>query len=144
VLHTVARVRQRVHAVMARGHPLEAMSLLRLGDCIRFPVGLPTHSHGVRQLIDLALANNREPPFVVIESDSFDFLRNYQSVDDVITFQMAIGLPAEATDQMTHRPIDERDLRPADVFLGHLRDRTLPPSAASFLEQVGEALGKLQ
>lgn len=144
VLQTVARVRQRVHAVMRRGHPLEAMSVLRLSDCIRFPVGLPTLSHGVRQLIDLALAHYREPPFVAIESDSFDFLRNYRLEDDIITFQMAIGLPTEPTDQMAHRPIDERDLRPADVFLGHLQDRTLPVSAASFLEQISASLGELR
>jgi DNA-binding transcriptional LysR family regulator len=122
------------------GHPLAGRGTVRLADCVGYPVGLPTLPHGVRQLIDLALAQTRESPFVAVESDSFDFLRNYDHEPDIVTFQIPIGLPEEQTGGLVHRPVDRRDLRPAEIFVGQLRDRTLPSSAASFLEQVSEAI----
>lgn len=140
VLDSVVRVRQQVHAVMWSGHPLAGRETVRLADCVGYPVGLPTLPHGVRQLIDLALAQIRESPFVAVESDSFDFLRNYDHEPDIVTFQIPIGLPEEQIGGLVHRPVDRRDLRPAEIFVGQLRDRTLPSSAASFLEQVSEAI----
>lgn len=140
VMNAVVRARQDIHAVMRSGHPLAQMQTIRLGDCIRYPIALPTSAHGVRQLVDLALAPLRGAPFVAVESDSFDLLRNYGAEPDIVTFQIPIGLPSSNQDGLVHRPVDKRDLQPADVFVGHLRDRALPSAAASFLEQIGEAI----
>jgi DNA-binding transcriptional LysR family regulator len=140
VMNAVVRARQGIHAVMRSGHPLAEMQTIRLGDCIRYPIALPTSAHGVRQLVDLALAPLRRSPFVAVESDSFDLLRNYGAEQDIVTFQIPIGLPSSNQDGLVHRPVDQRDLQPADVFVGHLRDRVLPSAAASFLEQIGEAI----
>ena len=139
VMNAVARVKQVVHAVLREGHPLAARETVRLADCLDFPIGLPTPPHGVRQLLDLALAQMRSLPFVVVESDSFDFLRNYRSDDNMITFQVPIGLGTRDGLGMVHRPVDGRDLRPAEVFVGHLWDRPLQSSASSFLEQISDA-----
>jgi len=140
VLNTAVRVRQSVHAVMNIGHPLASMEVLRLSDCVRYPIGLPTSPHGVRQLVDLALAQHQRSPFLAVQSDSFDFLRNYFLEAEMITFQVPIGLPDRMHNELTNRRIDDRDLRPADIFVGHLWGRTLPASAASFLEQVVKAI----
>lgn len=141
VMNTAARTHQNVHAVVRPGHPLAAMETVRLGDCLGFPVGLPTPNHGVRQLFDLAVALARKSPFIAVESDSFDFLRNYAAEPDIVSFQIPIGLPEEVNGDFVHRPIDPHDLRPAEIFVGHLWGRSLPPAAASFLEQVCEVLG---
>ena len=77
---------------------------------------------------------------MAVESDSFDFLRNYRAEDDMITFQIPIGLPDDVTHGLVHRPLDRRDVRQAEIFVGHLWDRALPSSAAAFVEQISEAI----
>lgn len=131
---------QHVHAVVRAGHPLAVFPTVRLDDCLRFPVGLPTANHGVRQLFDLAVAPTRTSPTIAVESDSFDFLRNYRADSDIVTFQMPIGLPNTTGDTFVHRPIDQRDLQPAEIFVGHLWGRSIPSAAASFLDQVAAAI----
>ena len=143
VMSPAMRVSQNVHAVMRAGHPLAELATVRLEDCLRYPIGLPTTNHGVRQLFDLAMARARRTPAIAVESDSFDFLRNYRTDRDIVTFQMPIGLPYEMDDTFVHRRIDQRDLRPAEIFVGHLWGRSLPSTAASFLHQVGTAISGL-
>lgn len=135
VLNVAVRCRQDIHAVMSVDHPLAAVEMVRLSECLRYPIGLPTASHGVRQLLDLAIAQQQKPSFVAVQSDSFDFLRNYRFEPEMITFQIPLGLP-DLEHELTHRRIDSRDLRPADIFVGHLWGRALSGPAASFLEQV--------
>lgn len=143
VINAVARFSQHVHAVVRTAHPLAAFPIVRLDDCLRFPVGLPTADHGVRQLFDLAVALTRKSPTIAVESDSFDFLRNYRADSDIVTFQMPIGLPNTTGETFVHRPIDQRDLQPAEIFVGHLWGRSLPSAAASFLDQVAAAISGL-
>lgn len=144
VMNTVIMAQQDIHAVMRAGHPLEGKQELLLSDCIEYPIGLPTSPHGVRQLVDLALTHSRKKPFVAVESDSFDFLRNYRAEPNIVTFQVSTGLPDEGADGLVHRPVDRRDLQPAEVFVGHLRDRELPSAAASFLEQIRDAIATVK
>lgn len=140
ILNSVKHVRQDIHAVMRSGHPLDVGGSIRLRECVRYPLGLPTSPHGVRQLVDHALAQTREVSFMAVESDSFDFLRNYRAEDDLITFQIPIGLSDDVAHGLVHRPLDRRDVRQAEIFVGHLWDRALPSSAAGFLEQISEAI----
>ena len=56
---------------------------------------------------------------------------------DIIAFQIPIGLPD--SDQFSGRvsiPLDARDVPPGLLYLGHLRDRTLPVAAARFADQL--------
>jgi len=49
----------------------------------------------------------------VIDSDSFEFLRNHPMAEHLISFQIPIGLPdgdAVPGVGFCHRPIDERDV----------------------------------
>ena len=143
VMKAVAQLAQNVHAVVRTGHPLAQFGTVRLDDCLRFPVGLPTANHGVRQLFDLAMGLARKSPNIAVESDSFDFLRNYRADHDIVTFQMPIGLTDSEDEDFVHRPVDVRDLRPAEVFVGYLWGRSLPSAAASFLDQVATAMNEL-
>jgi DNA-binding transcriptional LysR family regulator len=136
VMHTAARLPQDVYAVLRADHPLAAMQTLRFEDCLDFPIGLPTGNHAVRQLVDLAVEMIQKRAFVAIESDSFDLLRNYTADPEIITFQIPVGLPTVAGEGVVHRRVDPHDLRPAEIFVGHLWGRSLPTAAASFLEQI--------
>ncbi|MGA0541288.1 LysR family transcriptional regulator [Neotabrizicola sp. VNH66] len=137
----LSTVRQTIHAVMAADHPLAGKEVLRLRDCAAFPVGLPTAQYGVRHLIDLALQRVSVRLRVALESDNFDFLRRYPAQEQLISFQIPIGLPGGASAEgVISRPVDTRDVPEGRLYLCQLRGRTLPVAAAKFAAQVEGAL----
>ena len=130
-VQVLASARQQIHAVMAPDHPLAERTTIRLRDCAPFPVALPTAAYGVRHLIDLALLRSAIPLQAMIEADSFDFLRHYPLQEQVVSFQIPVGLPPRS-DTLVTRPIDARDVPAGRLYLCQLRSRTLPVAAAKF------------
>lgn len=142
-VQVIAAVRQTVHAVMARDHPLSAKDIVRLRDCAKYPVGLPTAPYGVRHLLDTALMRGTTELNTVLESDSFEFLRNYPRREQLVSFQIPIGLPQENADaHIVTRPMDTRDLPEGLLYLCQLRGRTLPVASAKFAGQLERALNE--
>jgi DNA-binding transcriptional LysR family regulator len=133
----LASVRQRIHVVMAADHPLAQREVVRLRDCAAYPVGLPTAQYGVRALVDLTLVRFSIRLRVVLESDNFDFLRRYPAQEQLLSFQIPIGLPDAATvDGVISRPVDTRDIPEGRLYLCQLKGRTLPVAAAKFAAQI--------
>lgn len=130
-VQVLASARQRIHAVMAADHPLAGQQTIRLRDCARFPVALPTAIYGVRHLIDLALVRTSIALQPMIETDSFDFLRHYPRQERIVSFQIPVGLTASSASLVT-RPLDARDVPAGRLYLCQLRSRTLPVAAAKF------------
>ena len=132
-------VRQQVHAVMKNDHPLAGKKQLRLRDCLQYPVALPTTDFGVRHLLELAvrkISTNLQP---VIESDSFEFLNRHALSEEIISFQIPIGLPKATKDMnLINKPIDLRDVPPGAIFVGQLRGRNLSVAASRFANQMIE------
>lgn len=136
-------VRQPLHAVMTSHHPLAETETLRLRDCLRFPIALPTAPYGVRHLLETAVRRTSLKLQPVIESDSFDFLNHHALAENVLTFQIPIGLPANLQGQdMVSRPIDVGDVPPGLLYVGQLRGRTLPVAAARFANQMLETFAE--
>jgi hypothetical protein len=55
----------------------------------------------------------------------------------MIAFQIPIGLPEpEALAGRVIIPLDSRDVPPGLLYVGHLRDRTLPVASARFADQI--------
>lgn len=132
-------IRQPVHAIMGPDHPLANNDTIRLRDCLRFPVAMPTAPYGVRHLMELAVRRTSLDLNPVVESDSFDFLRHYAAAENILSFQLPIGLPALDGDEgVVTRPLDPRDVPPGYLYFGQLRDRTLPVAAARFAVQMQE------
>jgi DNA-binding transcriptional LysR family regulator len=138
----LASAEQRVVAIMAADHPLAAAASVRLRDCATFSLALPDRSYGGRQLLDEATARSSFRFEAVVESNSFEFLRNYVRFEQAITFQIEIGAPATLHDRhgLVARPVDLRDIQPARLAMGQLRGRALPVAAAKFAEQLGRRL----
>jgi len=132
--------RQQVHAVMSADHPLARQETVRLRDCAAFPVGLPVSAYGVRHLIDLALLRSSTELNMVIESDSFEFLRRYPRHENLVSFQIPVGLPKTDEEGIVSRPVDRRDVPEGLLYLCQLRGRTLPVAAAKFAAQIEAVL----
>lgn len=138
IIHTEP---QPIYAVMSNQHPLGSKEKIRLGDCLEYPLALPLAPIGVRYLLEVAMQNNPLKLEPVLESDSFEFLRYHAIHEQVITFQIAVGLPVKADLLgLVARQLDSRDVPPGFLYLGQLRGRTLPVAAAKFANQLIEAL----
>ena len=142
---TLVAVRQTVQAVMGEDHPLAAKPVIRISDCVHYPVGLPSAQYGVRHLLDAAMLRSTVRLTPNIESDSFEFLRNYPRTEPIVSFQIPIGLPPDRMlDGLAVRPVDARDVPAGTLYLGQLRGRSLPVAAARFADQVVRALEALK
>ena len=140
---TLLAVKQSVWVLMLKDHPLAHKPILRLRECLRFPVGLPTKQYGVRHILEASarrISLNLAP---VVESDSFDYLR-YQAVEEgIITFQIEIGLPLNLESiGLVACKLDERDVPDGMLYVGQLKGRTLPVAGAKFANQILAALGQ--
>lgn len=138
----LASAEQRVVAIMSAEHPLASKPALRLRDCAAHPLALPERSYGGRQLLEEATARSSFRFEPVVESNSFEFLRNYVRFERAITFQIEVGAPASLKERhgLVARPIDPRDMASARLAMGQLRGRALPVAAAKFAEQLGRRL----
>lgn len=138
---TLIAVEQPLHALMARKHPLARNKTVRLRDCLRYPIAMPTHLYGVRNVLETAVLRSSMKLQPVIESDSFEFLRHYARQENAISFQIPIGISAgtKAGDDVSC-PIDTRDVKPGVLYLGQLRGRALPVAVSRFATQITAAL----
>ena len=93
---TLLAVQQPIHALMSKGHPLAKAGPVRLRDCLRYPIAMPTHLYGVRNVLDKAVLRSSIKLQPAIESDSFEFLRHYARQDSTICFQIPIGIASGA------------------------------------------------
>lgn len=139
-IQVLMTARQPLHAVMAADHPLAGRDTVRLRDCAAFPVGVPTAQYGVRHLIDMALMRSSVELRIAIESDSFEFLRRYPKHEQLVSFQIPVGLPARPDEGIVTRQIDRRDVPDGLLYLCQLRGRTLPVAAAKFAAQIEAVL----
>ncbi|MAZ35169.1 MAG: hypothetical protein CMO06_18690 [Thalassospira sp.] len=140
VIHTIP---QTVNVVMRSDHPLATKPEIRLRDCLNIPHVAPTHRFGVRHLLDFAARRNSRQMSPVIETESFELIRHYVMHENVIGFQIPIGLRTEENGILINRPISERDLPAGSLILGQMRGRTLPVASARFAMQLAHALGEL-
>ncbi|CAA6606085.1 LysR family transcriptional regulator [Rhodospirillaceae bacterium LM-1] len=132
-------VRQPVHAVMSASHPLADKKTLRLRECLEYPLALPTAQYGVRNLLETAARARSLTLSPAVESDSFEFLRHHALAENIVGFQIPIGLPENgALPDVVSCPIDKRDVPSGSIYVGQLRNRTLPVAAARFANQILE------
>lgn len=138
----ISAIEQKLVAIMAETHPLAAKTSLRLRECLDFPLVLPDQSIGGRQLLDEAIATSSARLEPVIESGSFEFLRNCVRFENAITFQIAVGAPDPTHEALglVSRQIDARDVRPGKLVMGQLRGRALPVASAKFADELARRL----
>lgn len=141
--HTLLRVRQQLHAVFAADHPLAGADVIRLRDALQHPVALPTLAYGVRHLLEIGLQNSTLEMRPAIESDSFEFLRGFAGEKLAVSFQIPIGIPeAACSEGLASAPIDTRDVPLGILYMGQLRNRTLPVAAAKFAARISTVLAE--
>lgn len=137
VLHAVA---QPVMAVLSRAHPLAGRPELRLRECLDYDLILPSPQFGVRGLLETAARRIGRVLEPAVETESFEMIRHYAAYQQAIGFQIPVGLKGSASPDLEFIPLSRRDIVGGELFVGHLRGRTLPVAALKFARQVVSAL----
>ena len=136
---TLLNIHQPLHAVLSVEHPLAKQRTVRLRECLEYPIALPTEEFGVRRLLEAAVRRTSLTLSPVVVSDSFEFLRSHAVTENIIAFQIPIGLPSlDEESEYVSPPVDTRDVPPGLLYFGQLRGRILPVAAARFAQQMME------
>ena len=140
--HMLGSWEQPMMAIMAADHPLASRDMVRLRDCADFPLALAERSYGGRALLEEALARSSIRLEPTIESNSFEFLRQYVRTEKAITFQIQIGAPRDLDLRygLISRRVDPRDIKPGKLAMGQLRGRALPVAVAKFADELSKRL----
>ena len=133
---------------MSASHPLAAKEQLGWSDLLSTKVVLPTASNGMRYILDDAMLRKGDELEKVIESDNFDFIRNYLIHEHCISFQLPIGLKPKDTKnggsedgvEIVSRDIDKRAVPGGNLYVAQLKGRVLPVAAALFANAIVKAL----
>ncbi|MBE9640213.1 LysR family transcriptional regulator [Salipiger mangrovisoli] len=131
---------QPVCAVLSETHPLAGREELRLRDCLAERHIIPSPEYGVRHLLEQATHGRSLSLRPVVEADSFELMRQYALYEQIIGFQIPIGIPAVSGSGLVVRPIHRDDIEPGLLLLGQMRGRTLPVASAKFAQQIARAL----
>ncbi len=134
---------QKIHAIMSAHHPLAKKDTVALGDCIVYPLALPSMNYGVRRTIEdlYGTLSSRITP--AVEADSYVLLQHYVARSQAVGFELQIGIPLIETFGLTSRPLKYPKTALGSLYIYHLKGRALPVAAARFVQQVVEALLKV-
>ena len=139
-LEIVAQLEQKLLAVMHRSHPLaDASRALRLRDCADYPLVLSDPDTGGRQMLERFLARSSLKLRPIVESNSFELLRNCVYNGQAITFQIAIGAVTDGG-KLVAREIEDRGFPRGQLVLARLSGRHLPVIAHAFSDHLLKAL----
>lgn len=142
-VHTLIHSQQDVHCVMSRKHPLAKDETIRLSDCTKHDLLLSKRGEGVRELIENAAVKKGLRCEPTIESNDTAFLERVAMEDGGLSFAIPIGISQFHTkDRLVSAPMKEGEVEPGFLFVGQLRNRTLPVAAAKFVEGLRVRLGE--
>ena len=128
---------------MSASHPLAAKEKLGWSDLLSTKVVLLTPTNGMRYILDDAMLRKGDELEKVIESDNFDFIRNYRIHEDCVSFQLPIGVQDEVAEhdvEIISRDIDKRAVPGGNLYVAQLKGRVLPVAAALFANVIVKAL----
>ncbi len=140
-LRLLLEMPQRLVALLPLDHPLATRESLQLLDCIGYPMALPNQAMVGRQMLEEYAARHGVRFDVVVESNSFEFLRGCVAKGGMISFQMEIGASSGGQNTpVLARAISGRDMPKTNLILAQLRRRHLPVAAAQFAEHLRASL----
>jgi DNA-binding transcriptional LysR family regulator len=119
-----------IGALMRPDHPLSAVKLLHLQDCLKYPVALPAEGLSLRTRIDVVRAHIPGASRTYVEANSLRLMRALAREEQVIGFQTRIGCEEElANGTLVFKPLADKPLQ-ADrlcVVTSSLRALALAP-----------------
>ena len=143
-VHIVASVSQPLYALVQDSHTLAANSILKLQDCLAWPVVSPQTDSGLKTMLEVGRLRTAANLQSVIHTDETEFVLDYVRREQAVGF--AIPLSFEGSTQslsgLKAIAIDERDVPPGIVHLVQRKGRVLSVAAAKFMDQMVQTLNQ--
>ena len=143
-LDIVASVSQPLFALVHKDHPLAEQQILKLQDCLAWPIISPLSEGGLKTMLEVGRLRTAANLQTVIKTDEPNFISDYIRNENAIGF--AIPLSFEENTQIVTGlksiAIDERDVPPGIVHLVQRKGRVLSVAAAKFIDQIVQVLNK--
>lgn len=138
-LRVLASTVGKLGCVMAPGHPLAGQSMLRIGDCVGYPLVMADKSMVIRPHINAVFARAMIEPQPMIETNSIEVMRHVAMLDQGITFLTPFDIEYERrAGRLVYVPIREFE-REAQTLMLVSHDRgagAIASVMAEFLKRV--------
>jgi DNA-binding transcriptional LysR family regulator len=107
-----------IGAVVSPKHPLTKRRMLRLADCIEFPMAVADPSMTIRPAVDLAFSRANLLLHPTIETNSIEFMKKIARSGQAITFLNPIDVAEEVTaGEIRQLPVQELSAHPIALKL---------------------------
>jgi len=142
-----ATVTQPAQARMSAAHPLAELSSLSLEDIFQYPVVMPKDTTGLYDHILMGASRKSLSIPAIIKTDDFGFMQHYIREENAICFHIPLADGENPALSQASQDVS-KTLKTGECPLGvaHiacLKGRTLPVSAARFLDQLVYRLHQL-
>ncbi|QWG22176.1 LysR family transcriptional regulator [Bradyrhizobium sediminis] len=136
-LSFAAQIPDPLCAVVAPGHPLADAATLNLSEVIRYAVGVPEKSFGIRRLIDAALSAQKLHLSPVLVTTSIEALKGFARYSGGVTFLPSLPIRRELDRRvLVSKPIIEDTFQRSTHDVCILAGRRLPLAVEAFVEQL--------
>jgi DNA-binding transcriptional LysR family regulator len=123
----------RIGAVVAPDHPVAALPVVRVADCLRYPLAIPSKGLSIRAALDGTAAMRLGSHRIAVETNTLAFMRALARRGRHVAFQTMVGLGGDlAAGTLVFRPLADPDLAADRFALVSRADRTLKLAAATF------------
>ena len=143
-LDIVASVSQPLFALVHADHPLAEQQILKLHDCLAWPIISPLSEGGLKTMLEVGRLRTAANLQTVIKTDEPNFISDYIRNENAIGFGIPLSFEenTQIVTGLKSIAIDERDVPPGIVHLVQRKGRVLSVAAAKFIDQIVQALNK--
>ena len=143
-LDIVASVSQPLFALVHKDHPLAEQQVLKLQDCLAWPIISPLSEGGLKTMLEVGRLRTAANLQTVIKTDEPNFISDYIRNENAIGFGIPLSFEenTQIVTGLKSIAIDERDVPPGIVHLVQRKGRVLSVAAAKFIDQMVQALNK--
>ena len=143
-LDIVASVSQPLFALVHKDHPLAEHKILKLQDCLAWPIISPLSEGGLKTMLEVGRLRTAANLQTVIKTDEPNFISDYIRNENAIGFGIPLSFEenTQIVTGLKSIAIDERDVPPGIVHLVQRKGRVLSVAAAKFIDQIVQALNK--
>ena len=143
-LDIVASVSQPLFALVHADHPLAEQRILKLQDCLAWPIISPLSEGGLKTMLEVGRLRTAANLQTVIKTDEPNFISDYIRNENAIGFGIPLSFEenTQIVTGLKSIAIDERDVPPGIVHLVQRKGRVLSVAASKFIDQIVQALNK--
>jgi DNA-binding transcriptional LysR family regulator len=142
-LRQLAVGRFALGAVVRKGHPLARQKQVSFADCARHPLVIPGEELSIHWELKSLMAQQKRPLHVVLETSSFELMKEFAARGAGVTFANRFGIERELREgTLKHLPLKPAVYSSLGVYVRAGRMPT--PALDAFARLAAEAIEKRQ